>query len=56
MGMTMAEKILARSSSIDSVHPGDILIANVDKLMIVGELFKTQNIWSFFEEYGFKWN
>jgi len=33
MGMTMAEKILARASGRDLVHPGEFVTANVDMLM-----------------------
>src|SRR5437867_3904780 len=32
--MNITEKIIARASSRDSVSPGDVVFANVDKLMI----------------------
>jgi 3-isopropylmalate/(R)-2-methylmalate dehydratase large subunit len=34
MGMNITEKILARSSNKDRVSPGDVVIANIDKVMI----------------------
>lgn len=33
MGMTLAEKILAKSANLESVSPGDFIIANIDKVM-----------------------
>jgi 3-isopropylmalate/(R)-2-methylmalate dehydratase large subunit len=33
MGMTMAEKVLARTSGRASVHPGEFVTANIDVLM-----------------------
>ena len=32
--MNITEKIIARASNRDSVSPGDVVFANVDKLMI----------------------
>jgi 3-isopropylmalate/(R)-2-methylmalate dehydratase large subunit len=40
MGMTMAEKILLRASGRDKVSPGDIVIANIDRLMVIGEMWE----------------
>ena len=34
MGMTITEKILSHSSNNSKVSPGDIIFANVDKVMI----------------------
>jgi 3-isopropylmalate/(R)-2-methylmalate dehydratase large subunit len=34
MGMNITEKILARASNKDRVSPGDVVIANIDKVMI----------------------
>lgn len=34
MGMTITEKILSQSSNKDKVSPGDVIFANVDKVMI----------------------
>ena len=34
MGMNITEKILARASNKDKVSPGDVVIANIDKVMI----------------------
>lgn len=34
MGMTITEKILSRASSSEKLTPGDIIFANVDKVMI----------------------
>ena len=33
MGMTIAEKIIARAAKVDTVKPGDIHTVNVDYLM-----------------------
>ena len=33
MGMTIAEKIIARAAGVESVHPGDIHTVEVDRLM-----------------------
>ncbi len=38
MGMTMAEKILARVSSRDKVIPGEIVTARIHRLTAMGEL------------------
>ena len=42
MGMTIAEKILARSSGRKFVHPGQIIEARIDRL-IAGEQFYRMN-------------
>jgi len=34
LGMTLTEKILARASGKDKVSPGDVIFANVDKVML----------------------
>ena len=34
MGMNITEKILARAANKDKVSPGDVVIANIDKVMI----------------------
>ena len=34
MGMTITEKILSHASNSDKVTPGDIVFANVNKVMI----------------------
>jgi 3-isopropylmalate/(R)-2-methylmalate dehydratase large subunit len=34
MGMNITEKILSRASNRDKVSPGDVVIANIDKVMI----------------------
>ena len=33
MGMTIAEKIIARAAGVESVRPGDIHTVEVDRLM-----------------------
>jgi 3-isopropylmalate/(R)-2-methylmalate dehydratase large subunit len=56
MGMTMAEKILARASGRDRVTPGEMVIANIDRLLVLGEDW--QEVSPFFDELGIKrvWN
>ncbi len=39
MGMTMIEKILARASGKAKVEPGEYVVAKIDRIMVVGELF-----------------
>jgi len=39
MGMTMAEKILARASGRTKVAPGEIVMGKIDRLMIIGEIW-----------------
>ncbi|MBN2239472.1 MAG: 3-isopropylmalate dehydratase large subunit [Dehalococcoidales bacterium] len=52
MGMTLAEKILARASGKDSVKPGDYVTANVDLVMANDSGLKT--IIPILEEAGIK--
>ncbi len=40
MGLTMAEKILNRASGRDRVTPGEIVTPGIDRLMVIGELWK----------------
>lgn len=50
MGKTMAEKIMARASDRDGVNPGEIVIAKIDRLMLIGEAW--QYVLSLFDELG----
>ena len=50
MGMTMAEKIMARSSGRDKVTPGEIIIGKIDRIMMIGELW--QEVLPFFNQLG----
>ena len=52
MGMTIAEKILARASERSTVKPGEIVIANVDRTRIVD--YKVQEYYETFHELGIK--
>jgi len=56
MGMTLAEKIMAKSSGKDSVSPGEIVKASVD--LVVANDITAPLTFKSFEEMGFKevWN
>ncbi len=54
MGMTIAEKILAAASGRQSVHPGEIVMANVDKAMMDDILGPRVEIADRMEELGAK--
>jgi 3-isopropylmalate/(R)-2-methylmalate dehydratase large subunit len=52
MGMTIAEKILARHSGLSKVVPGQMVMANIDRTRIVD--YKAQDSYHVFKELGIK--
>jgi 3-isopropylmalate/(R)-2-methylmalate dehydratase large subunit len=52
MGMTIAEKILAKNSGLSKVEPGQIVIARIDRTRIVD--YKAQDCYNVFKELGIK--
>ena len=39
MGMTMVEKILARSAGLETVTPGDLVTVNVETAVVIDQNF-----------------
>jgi 3-isopropylmalate/(R)-2-methylmalate dehydratase large subunit len=52
MGMTIAEKILARNAGLSTVKPGDMVMARVDRTRIVD--YKVAEYYDLFDEIGIK--
>ena len=50
MGMTIAEKILARNAGLSEVKPGDMVMARIDRTRVVD--FKVDEYYNIFEELG----